>query len=77
MKIIVKFNYSTTAITKCKLQLQYNNFAKKRASEFIKFSFLDFTNYLRKVFETSLNDYIRLAECGKIYTSYFQERRKQ
>ena len=35
MKIIVKFNYSTTAITKCKLQLQYNNFAKKRASEFI------------------------------------------
>ena len=39
--------------------------------------FYDFTKYLRKVFETSLNDYIWLVERGKTYTSYFQGRRKQ
>ena len=31
----------------------------------------NFTKYLRKVFETALNDYICLAECGKIYKPDF------
>ena len=39
--------------------------------------FLNFTKYLRKVFETPLNDHIWLAEYDKIYTPYFQERRQQ
>ena len=33
--------------------------------------------YLRKVFETPLNNYIWLAKRGNIYSSYFQARRKQ
>ena len=39
--------------------------------------FLKFKKYSGKDFETPLNDYIWLAECGKICTSYFQERRQQ
>ena len=39
--------------------------------------FWNFTKYLSNVFEASLNDYIRLAERGKIYTSYFLGRRKE
>ena len=38
--------------------------------------FSNFTKYLRKFFETSLNDYIWLAKRGKIYVSYIQGRRK-
>ena len=39
--------------------------------------FWNFTKYFRKVFETALNDYTWLAECGKIYTLYFHGGRKQ
>ena len=69
------FSYFTTAIIKLYITTGTLLRREIRSPSYLVFS--NFTTYLGKVFETALSDYIWLAECGTIYKSYFQERRKQ
>ena len=66
------FSYSTTAIIKLYTTTVILQFYLEESSGLFIFGFVK----LFKVFEITFNDYTWLAERGKLYTFYFQGRKK-
>ena len=71
------FSYSTTVIIKLHYNCNTTILPRRELRTPSYLVFWNFGKYLRKVFETPVNDCVWLSKRGKIYTSYFQGRRKQ